>query len=144
MILDSLDDLHWPAVAVATVVAFVVGTVWFSPALLGGFWARTVSRYTGTPDGEITANASRPPALAQWAIAIASSTFALALAANGSGADSAGEGALLGLLLAAGLAATFFTWPAIFARMPWRWWLVNSGAYLVMLGTAGAVLGAWR
>ncbi len=32
-----------------------------------------------------------------------------------------------------GLAATFSSWPPVFARMPWGWWLVNNGAFLLML-----------
>lgn len=55
-------------------------------------------------------------------------------------ADSAGEGVVLGL----GFGATLSRWPPIFARLPWQWWLVNNGAFLLMQDAIGAILGAWR
>lgn len=144
MILESFDDITWPAVATAVVVAFVIGIGWFSPIAFGGYWARQVSRYSGIPESDITATASQPPVLAKWLAAIAVSAVALALAVENATADSAGEGAIAGLVLGAGLGAAFFSWPPIFARMPWRWWLLNSGAFIVMLAAMGAVLGAWQ
>jgi hypothetical protein len=59
-------------------------------------------------------------------------------------ADSVGDGIVLGLVLGAGMGATFSSWPPIFARMPWQWWLVNNGAFLLMLVAMGAILGGWR
>jgi hypothetical protein len=44
MILDSFDEITWPAVATAMVVAFVIGLGWFSPIAFGGYSARQVSR----------------------------------------------------------------------------------------------------
>lgn len=144
MILDSLDDLNWAAVASATAVAFMIGMAWFSPLMLGGFWAHHVARYSGISGADIAANAAQPRVLGRWVVAVAVSTITLALAVYTSGANSAGEGGVLGLTLAGGLGAAFFSWPAIFARMPWQWWLVNSAAFVVMLAAAGAVLGAWQ
>lgn len=144
MILDSFDDISWPPVATAIVVAFVIGMGWFSPVLFGRFWARQVSNYTGIPDAEITTNASQPAVLATWLATIAVSAVALAVAIESARADSAGEGAAVGLVLSAGIGAAFFTWPAIFAGMPWQWWLVNSGAFTVMFAAMGAALGAWQ
>ncbi len=57
MILDSFDDISWPAFAAAVAVAFVIGMGWFSPILFGGFWARQVSSYSGIADTDITASA---------------------------------------------------------------------------------------
>jgi hypothetical protein len=68
---------------------------------------------------------------------------ALALAAEGVGADSAGDGIVLGVVLGIGFGATVNSWPPIFARMPWEWWLVNSGAFVLMQVAMGAILGAW-
>jgi hypothetical protein len=46
-------------------------------------------------------------------------------------------------MLALGVAGTSSSWPPVFARMPWAWWLVKHGAFLVMLAVMGAILGAW-
>ena len=54
MILDFANDINWPAIGASIVAAFAIGVVWFSPAPLGTFWARQVSRYTAVPEGGIT------------------------------------------------------------------------------------------
>ena len=51
---------------------------------------------------------------------------------------------MLGLVLGVGFGATFGSWPAIFARMPWEWWLVNAGAFLLMQVAMGVILAAWQ
>jgi hypothetical protein len=143
MVLDSLDTLNWPAVGAAVASAFVIGLLWFSPQVLGPFWARQVSRYTALPEGEITNEASRPTALSAWLGVIAVSAVALAVTAEAVGADSPSDGIVLGLVLGLGLGATLASWPPIFARMPWQWWLVNSGAFVLMQVAMGTILGAW-
>jgi hypothetical protein len=60
------------------------------------------------------------------------------------GADSAGRGIVLGLVLWAGLAATFSSWPSIFAKQPWSLWAINNAVFVLMLVAAGAILGGWR
>jgi hypothetical protein len=77
------------------------------------------------------------------AVGHAVNAVALALAAEGVGADSAGDGIVLGVVLGIGFGATVNSWPPIFARMPWEWWLVNSGAFVLMQVAMGAILGAW-
>ena len=144
MILELLDEINWAAVGASLVAAFAIGLVWFSPSALGTVWARHVSRYTGIPEAEITGGASQPPALAKWLVGFAMTAVVLALAVEAVGADSVGDGVVLGLVLGVGLGATLSSWPPIFARMPWAWWLVNNGAYLLTLVAMGAILGAWR
>lgn len=143
MILDTLDVINWAAVGASLVAAFAIGLLWFSPPALGSFWARQVSRYTAIPEGEITSGASQVTPLAQWLVSIAIADVVIALAVEAVGAESAGDGMVLGLVLGAGLGATSSSWPPIFARMPWEWWLVNNGAFLLMLVAMGAILGAW-
>src|ERR687891_1094935 len=143
VILDFLDDINWAAVGVSLVAAFAIGLVWFSPSALGGFWARQVSRYTGIPEGEVIKGSSQAPPLAQWLLGFAITAVVMALAGEAVGADSAGDGVVLGLVLGVGLGATLSSWPPIFARMPWAWWLVNNGAFLLILASMGAILGAW-
>jgi hypothetical protein len=144
MILDFLNDINWAAAGASLVAAFAIGLLWFSPSALGGFWAQQVSRYTGIPEGEITSGASQGSPLAKWLVGVAITAVVMALAVEAVGADSAGDGIVVGVALGVGLGATLSSWPPIFARMPWEWWLVNNGAFLVMLVAMGAVLGAWR
>ena len=60
------------------------------------------------------------------------------------GASSVGEGLVLGVVLTVGFGATLASWPPIFARMPWSWWLVNSCAFLLMQVAMSVILAAWR
>lgn len=144
MILDFLGDLNWAAVGVALVAGFGIGMLWFAPPVFGAFWARQVSLYTGVPASEISEGAEQPPALAKWLVGFAAIAVVLALAVQATGTDSAGDGAVLGVVLGIGLGSTLSSWPPIFARMPWAWWLLNNCAYAVMLAVMGAILGAWR
>jgi Protein of unknown function (DUF1761) len=144
MILNFLDDVNWAAFAVSVVAALAIGLVWFAPSALGRLWARHVSRYTGIPEGEITKGASQATPLAEWLVGIAISAVVLALTAEAVGADSWADGVVLGLMLGVGFGATFSSWPPIFARMPWEWWLINSGAFLLMQVAMGAILASWR
>ena len=144
MILDFHDDINWAAFGASLIAAFAIGLVWFSPSALGNVWAKQVSRYTGIPVGEITSGASQATPLAKWLGGIAITAVVTALTVEAVGADSAGDGIVVGLALGVGLGATFSSWPPIFARMPWQWWLVNNGAFLLMLVAMGAILGAWQ
>jgi hypothetical protein len=118
VIRDSLNDVNWPAVGAALVAALAIGLVWFSPSAVGGFWARQVSRSTGMTEGEITSGAAQATALAKWLVSIGITAVVMALAVKAVGADSAGDGVVLGLVLGVGLGPTLSSWPPIFARMP--------------------------
>jgi hypothetical protein len=144
LILDAFNDLNWAAVGVALVAAFAIGSIWFAPPVLGNYWARQVSRYTGIPESRITEGAGRPGTLVEWVVVTAANAVVLGLAVEAIGADTAGEGIILGLVLGVGLGSTVTAWPPIFARMPIEWWLVNNGAYLLMQAAMGAILGAWQ
>lgn len=75
---------------------------------------------------------------------IAINAVVLGLLVNGLGADSPGEGIVVGIALSLGFGATLSSWPSIFARMPREWWLVNNGAFLLMQAAMGAILGSWQ
>ena len=144
MILDFLAELNWAAVGVSLLVAFVIGSVWFAPPVLGGFWARQVSRYAGIPKSEVRARSSKAGPLTRWLVTMAINAVVLALAVKAVGADSPTDGVVLGFTLWLGFGASFSSWPPILARMPWEWWLVNNGAFLLMQVAMGAILASWR
>jgi hypothetical protein len=143
MIFDTLDEINWLAVIASTAAAFVIGVAWFSPPIFGGVWARQVSRYTSRDEAEIASDASRTTALSGWLGSIAVTAVVMAMVVEAVDADSAGEGAVLAFVIALGFGATFASWPPIFARVPWQWWLVNTGAFLVMQVAMGVILAIW-
>lgn len=99
MILDSFNDLNWAAVGAATSAAFAIGFVWFAPPVLGGLWARQVARYARISEAEVTSGASRGAPLAKWLVGMAINAIVLALAVEEVGADSLGDGVVLGVAL---------------------------------------------
>jgi hypothetical protein len=143
VILDFVDELNWWAILVSALAALVIGFVWFAPPALGGVWARNVSRYAGIPENEVLAGSIVAPT-AKWFLTMLVNAIVLALAVEAVGADSALDGVVLGIALWLGIGATLSTWPPIFARMPWQWWLLNNGAFLLMQVVMGAILGAWQ
>jgi hypothetical protein len=143
VLLDALGDVRWLALLAGSAAAFVVGVVWFAPAVLGSLWARSVADYSGTQADEVSRRAAEPAVLARWFLSVVVTAFTIEIAVQATGADGAWEGALLALLLGAGVGAAFFSWPVVFARLPVRWWLLNSGALVAMLVAMGAVLGSW-
>jgi hypothetical protein len=143
VLLDALADVRWLALLAASVAAFVLGAVWFAPSVLGTLWARDVAGYTGSTTEDVARRAAQPSALAPWFLSVLVATFVVELLLQASDADGLAEGASLGAILGVGVGAAFFSWPVVFARLPLRWWLLNSGAFVLMLAVAGAVLGAW-
>lgn len=141
---EAFGDVNWLAVLVAAVAAFAVGIVWFSPPVFGGIWAREVSGYTGIPDADIAAAAEKPTALSRWFLGILAASAALGLVAELAGVDSFRDGVALGVACGLGFGATLSSWPSVFARLPWRWWILNVAAFVVMLAVMGAIIGSWR
>jgi hypothetical protein len=144
MLLEAIDDLNWGAVAGSAAVSFVLGLAWFTPPVLGHYWARQVAHYSGASEMETLDEGARPDRLLKWIVGISINVIVLALVIEGVEADSAAEGMLVGGALSLGFGATLSSWPPIFAKMPWQWWLVNNGAFLLMQTTAGGILAAWR
>jgi hypothetical protein len=142
MILDYFEDLNWWAVLVAWLAAFAIGSVWYAPPVFGNIWSRQVTRWTGILEDHL-AEGGPARAVAKWLVGMAVNAVALALALEAMGADSVGDGIVAGLVLGLGLGATVLAWPVIFARAPWGWWLINTGAVLAMQAAMGAILGGW-
>ena len=143
MILHELSHLNWAAVVVATFVAFAIGSVYYLPPVMGDRWAAVVARYTGRDVKELSGNPV-PSALAQWLLGMFVCATVFAMLVRATGADSAGSGIVLGLVLWVGIGATFSSWPSIFAKQPWSLWAINNAVFVLMLVAAGAILGGWH
>lgn len=139
-----MDSINWLAVLVAGVSAFVLGGVWYSPALFGNAWMR---ENNFTVDTVKQGNKAK---IFGWSFVLS-----LIMAANLAMflADPAGEncgpktdivwgltaGLLAGLWVFCGLATV-----ALFELRTWRYIFINGGYCLVALGLMGAIIGAWR
>lgn len=132
-----MPEVNWLAVLAATVAAFVLGGLWYSPLLFGKKWQAAA----GLSDETLKAG---NPALifgGSFVLAfIASAMFAMFLGPK----PSLQSGTLTGL--AAGLCwvATSFGINGLFERKPLALTLINCGYHTVQFTLIGAILGTWH
>jgi hypothetical protein len=131
-----LHTLNVWAILAASVSAFVIGGLWYSPVLLGGAWKRA--------NGFV----SDPPAAGARGFLIAfvlSLVMAvnLAMFLNAPGTTTA-FGATAGFLAGAGWVAAGMGIVAVFEHRSWKYVLINGGYLTLALTVMGAILGGWR
>jgi len=133
----DMRTLNLWAILVAAIVAFVLGAVWFSPALFGNAWKRANGFGANEP----------PKASAQMMIL----AFALTLVMSANLAMFLNDpkttlawGATAGFLAGFGWIVMGMGIVSIFERRPLSYVLVNGGFLTVALVVMGAILGGWR
>lgn len=129
--------INWLAVIVAALSAFLVGGIWYSPALFANAWMT---------DSKL--NADELKAGSKLRSFGMTAVFSLIMAANLAAflADAKTD---LAWGTTAGFLAGIWTFSAIaihslFELKSWRLILINGGYSLVSLTLMGAILGAWR
>ena len=132
-----MENVNWLAVAVAGISAFVLGGVWYSPALFGKAWMK--ENNLSVEDVQKGNKAK----IFGWAF-ILSLVMAVNLAMFLSDPKidlkmAIIYGLLTGLLIFCGIAIV-----ALFEMKSARYIFVNGGYMIVALGLMGAIIGAWR
>jgi hypothetical protein len=131
-----VPEVSWLAVTVAAVVAFVLGGIWYSPALCGRIWMRE----TGLTEPEL---AKRSPALV-FGVSFVLSLVAAAVFAMFLGPDvTPGFGASAGAAAGIAWVGTSFGINYLFERRSFSLWLVNTGYHALQFTSTGLVLGLW-
>ena len=139
-------DINWLAVLVASVASFVIGWVWFSPKVFFERWWRAMGR---DPKDIGSMEGGTPMALMFGLVIVAILVQATVLAAVIELSRSAGNdvgltgGALVGLLLGAGIAAAASISHRMFAGASLKVWAIEVGQDIVCLVVMGAIIGAW-
>jgi hypothetical protein len=125
------------AVVVCAAMYMVLGMLWYSPVLFAGPWIRMA---------EMTPEKMRSPAVPMVLSLICApvSSLGLALIVGMSGADSAANGALLGLLIGFGILALMMLPTYLFEQRPLMLYLINAGYPVVYVVASCAILGAWQ
>lgn len=134
----DLASINWLAVVAAALANFVIGGLWYSPALFGKAWMRA-NDFT-------EADLKRGSPAVIFGLSF---LFCLVMSAN-LAAFLAGPDTTVDFAVFAGVAAGF-GWAAmglgviaLFERRPWSYLLVNGGYLTVSFAVMGAILGAWR
>jgi hypothetical protein len=100
MSFDTLGDINWLAVLIATVIYMVLGALWYGP-LFGKAWMKAIG-WAGPDEQE----APGPGIYAFPAIAYLVASIATAMLAEATGTDTLAEGIALGLVVGIGYAVT--------------------------------------
>jgi hypothetical protein len=131
------NHVNWLAVLVAGISAFVIGGVWYSPALFGKAWMKetgiTVEQMQKSNKGKVYG----------WAFVL-SLIIAVNLSMFLNSPDihlSMGlfYGFLTGVWIFCGIAIT-----ALFEQKTARYIFINGGYMLVALSLMGAIIGTWK
>ena len=132
-----MATVNWLAVLVAGISAFVLGGVWYSPALFGKAW---MTENNMTVDDVKKGNKGK---IFGWSFILS-----LVMAANlGMFINTPGTnlqqgiiyGLLTGLWIFCGIAIV-----ALFEHKSAKYIFINGGYMLVALGLMGAIIGIWR
>ena len=132
-----MSHVNWLAVLVAGISAFVLGGVWYSPALFGTAWMK---------ENRITTEDVRKGNRAKifgWSFILALiMSVNLAMFLNDPKTSftwGMTAGFLAGIWVFCGIAIT-----SLFEQRSARYIFINGGYQLVALTLMGAIIGAWR
>lgn len=130
-------NVNWLAVIAATLSSFVLGALWYSPALLGKAWMKENNFTMEDLKGSNM--------VAMYGLTfVLSFVIATNLAFFFGGEVNLTEGMLYGGLAGFGWASMALGTIYIFERKTFRLWLIHAGYITLQFVIMGAILGAWR
>lgn len=137
---DALGEINWLAVVVATLLAFVVGGVWYSKGFLGKKWQNLV----GLKDSDLK-NANMAHSMGGTLVLtfVANTFLALIMYGVGPSLLTLADGAVFGALVGAFMVATALGVNYLYEQKSLELWAINSGYIALNFVVAGAVIGAW-
>ena len=128
-------DVNYLAVLLAAVAAFILGGIWYSPALFAKKWLAYTGRGTGEQDpGPVPLIFGGAFLLAL----VAALVFAIFLGPDRGLAFGTEAGFAAGL----GWVGTSLGIGYLFERRPFGLWLINAGYHVLQFTLYGAILGA--
>jgi Protein of unknown function (DUF1761) len=140
MSFDTLGDVNWLAVIVATIAFFALGAVWYAPPVFGRAWQRASGIVV--PEGERPGAAFYiGPLLTCFLSTVATAMLALATAT-----DTFAEAIVLGLVAGIGYAAAVAFVGGIFdphKPQPRIWFAIFSGYQVVGLLVVATIVALW-
>jgi hypothetical protein len=130
------EQPNWLAALTATLVAFVIGALWYSPLMFARPWQRTL----GLSDVELrSGNLGLIFLTAFVAMFLTAIGFSLVLGDAGGWQGGLHWGLMIGLLIVAPALAVHNA----FERRPFHYWAINAGYSALTLVVYGLIIGAW-
>jgi Protein of unknown function (DUF1761) len=139
---DALGELNWLAVIVGAVIYFVLGALWYSPALFGRQWQRSIGWDPERTPPEMKATTYVVPFVAYLVMAIA-----IGLLAAATGTDELSEGLVLGVVAGIGLLLMHTLVDATFdpnKPEPWTWFAINGSYHVIGVIIVAVIVAIWR
>jgi hypothetical protein len=132
-----MPQLNIWAVIVAAISTFLIGGLWYSPAVFGKAWMRENGF---TEEGMKNSNMVKIFGLSFFLAFIASINLAMFMGPE----DRWEMGAFWGFLAGFGWVATFVGTHYLFERRSFTLFLINAGYSIVALTVMGVILAAWK
>lgn len=133
-------NVNYLAVLVSGIATFMLGGLWYSPALFAKGWVALV----GLSEEQMKAGAKPTTYLIGFVSGLIS-CFVLALVIKYANCSGALDGAATGALCWLGFAATTsYNNQVNFIGRPAALWVIDSGYNLVSFAIAGAILAVWK
>ena len=129
--------VDWTGVIVATVVAMVIGGVWYGP-----LFQKAWMGYLGKTKEELSGNAGIGYLVAALGSFI--SAIVMTYVVQWATAEGFGEGALVGIVMWAGFIISTMVTGSIFENRPYGLLMINSGNSLVTFLVVGGIVGAFN
>ena len=134
----DVSSINWLAVLVAGISSFILGGVWYSPALFGTAWMKE-NNFTGEEIKKF--NPARTYSIVLILSVIISYNLAFFL---GDSKTGLAWGTTAGFLAGFGFSALIFTIVSLFEQRSWKYILINGGYITVYFTLIGFILGIWR
>jgi hypothetical protein len=132
-----MEQLNIWSVLVAGLSTFLIGGLWYSPAVFGKAWMRENGF---TEDSMKNANMVKIFGLAFVLAVVASVNLAMFMGPE----NRPAMGALWGFLAGFGWVATFVGTHYLFERKSFTLFLINAGYSIVSLTIMGVIIAAWK
>jgi hypothetical protein len=130
--------VHIPAIFVASLSAFFVGGLWYSPLLFGAAWQRA----SGVTDAALERRNHAKVFSIAFVLTLVMA-FNLAAFLN-EPTTTLSWGATAGFLAGFGWVALGFGVVSLFESRPFTYVLINGGYMMVAFVVMGAIIGGWR
>tara|TARA_Y100000310_G_C20084205_1_gene535268 strand:- start:141 stop:539 length:399 start_codon:yes stop_codon:yes gene_type:complete len=130
--------VNYVSILIASVLSFVVGMLWYSPALFGNKWAKLAGVSMGKAKKKSMGSSMLLGFISTLVLAYVFQYLIETL-----GYIGAAAGATLGFWLWLGFLATSLIGGVLWEGKSWSLYVLNSAYWLVNLLVIGAALGRW-
>lgn len=137
-------DVNWLAVLAATIAAFAIGALWYSPVLFSRVWQREAK----LSDEDIS-GANMPMLFGTTFVLAAIQAILFAAIVQGTLATAEadpefGDTLIFALVVGVGWVATSFATGYLFERRSFTLWLINAGYNVALFLAFGLIIGLWN